>query len=104
MSDDTARPESDAEKISTEEDVEEAPPQNVFIIDTAPKGPKFRAVSLFGSLGEEELVEAIQTLVALKEACDEEKARADDGSPAPAPLKFYISTWGGRRTRNVRHL
>jgi len=77
------------------EEEEEVPAQNVFIIDAAPKGPKFRAASLFGTLGEEELLEAVQTLVALREASEEEKLRGDDDCPPPPPLKFYISTWGG---------
>jgi ATP-dependent Clp protease protease subunit len=81
-----------------EEEICDAPddtPQNVFIIDTGSKGPKFRAVSLFGVLNEEELADVVQAFVALKEAFDEEKAREGDGAPEPQPIRFYISTWGG---------
>lgn len=85
---------SDEEKGHDDLLEEDGPPQNVFIIDTGGKGPKFRAVSLFGVLNEEELLEVVQSLVALKEAADEEKLREPAPLP-PLPIKFYISTWGG---------
>lgn len=87
--------ESEIEEVEEEisEEIEELPPQNVFIIDAGNKGPKFRAVSLFGNLEEESLAEAIHTLVALNETVLEETARSDeDETPS---LRFYISTWGG---------
>ena len=84
--------EENEEEISEEEALE-TPPQNVFIIDTGSKGPKFRAVSLFGNLEEESLADAVHTLVALNESVLEESARGDDHE-TPS-LRFYISTWGG---------
>ena len=87
--------ESEIEEVEEEisEEIEELPPQNVFIIDAGNKGPRFRAVSLFGNLEEESLAEAIHTLVALNETVLEETARSDeDETPS---LRFYISTWGG---------
>ena len=89
---DEITPEENEEILLVEEE-EDAPSQNVFLIDTGNKGPKFRAVSLFGNLDEESLAEAIHTLVALNEAAIEEGARLEeDEKPS---LRFYISTWGG---------
>ena len=85
-------PDESEETLPFEE--EEPPAQNVFLIDTGSKGPKFRAVSLFGNLEEESLAEAVHTLVALNEAAIEESSRSDDETAKPS-LRFYISTWGG---------
>ena len=85
----------DVEKDQLEDLEDDAPAQNVFIIDTGNKGPKFRAVSLFGALGEEELTDVVHGLVALQEACLEENARNEETEEPPRTIKFYISTWGG---------
>ena len=84
-------PDESEETLPFEE--EEPPAQNVFLIDTGSKGPKFRAVSLFGNLEEESLAEAVHTLVALNEAAIEEGSRSEE-EEKPS-LRFYISTWGG---------
>ena len=84
-------PDESEETLPFEE--EEVPSQNVFIIDTGAKGPKFRAVSLFGNLEEDSLADAVHTLVALNEAAIEESARSEE-EQKPS-LRFYISTWGG---------
>ena len=84
-------PDESQETLPFEE--EEPPAQNVFLIDTGSKGPKFRPVSLFGNLEEESLAEAVHTLVALNEAAIEEGSRSEE-EEKPS-LRFYISTWGG---------
>jgi ATP-dependent Clp protease protease subunit len=89
--DETEHPE---ENEQAEELIEEHPPQNVFLIDAGNKGPKFRAVSLFGNLEEETLADVVQSLVALNEAAMEENARREEEEELPS-LRFYISTWGG---------
>ena len=86
-------PDESEETLPFEEEEEEVPSQNVFIIDTGAKGPKFRAVSLFGNLEEDSLAAAVHTLVALNDAAIEESARSEE-EEKPS-LRFYISTWGG---------
>ena len=91
-------PDSEVEKP------EEKTPQQVFVIDAGcDTGSKTRAVSLIGTLDEDQLTQVLQSLVALKETCIEERPKdtqpRDEGEPEmeiiKKPISFYISTWGG---------
>jgi|TARA_R110000824_G_scaffold11622_14_gene50995 ATP-dependent Clp protease protease subunit len=87
---------------SEAEEAEEKTPQQVFVIDAGcDTGPKTRAVSLIGTLDEEQLSQVLQSLVSLKETCSEERPK-DPSAPEEGeteiikkPINFYISTWGG---------
>ena len=74
---------------------------SLIFLDAPKDAPKIRMISLFGTLGEEEIAEITQSLLVLKEHGKEEVYENPEDSTSPIkeilykPIDFYISTWGG---------